>query len=66
MAYTRHKMTLETIDKKLAEKENLHIVEDPVLTKNYFEPEPVEGYGPYFCPSCKKMSLRMVFEGYWD
>ncbi len=76
IAYSIDQSDLITIELSEAKKYHLKIVEDPALCDDYSKRDirlPLfrglnsnSGWGPYFCPSCKELKLKMQLEGHWD
>jgi hypothetical protein len=76
IAYSTDQSDLITVELTKAKKSRLKIIEDPALCDDFSQRDirfPLfrglnfdSGWGPYLCPSCKELKLKMILEGHWD
>jgi hypothetical protein len=80
IAYNVDESDLLTRDKITIESQKLRIIPDPftsdepaqpldkaTLVKHLSKPwPPREEHGPYLCPQCKAVSMKLQYAGVWD
>ncbi|SRR6266700_400968 len=71
IAYTADGRDLITIESEQAKREALTVIKDPRLEEEWLGetwlgPPSYGPWGPYRCPSCGQLRLRLRFGGWWD
>jgi hypothetical protein len=65
MAYNADETNLQTEHDELIKSEGLRTIPDPFLSEREGD-STFDEKGPYECPRCKGLTLKLSFGGFWD
>jgi hypothetical protein len=66
ICYSADRRDLKTVADNESKQFDLLKIDDPKLEDERLTVPMLEEYWPYLCPQCQKMTMRLIFTGFWD